>query len=491
MPSWTSVSSPRRRATSKEQVERILALGGPNAESLREDIEQQLLDYRSEWEKHIGDFFEYDEFDIRDFVQDNKALVDAIIDQSPTEYRLDGVPREEIATALRYEATRSDHHRHRHLSGAGILLWGDARYASGRFEYRFEIGGSYYYPSAYVPENGEFIPAEMATEFWDDIASDYGIDEWANGTSEIDDNTGYKWRAEDMVLVIKEEEFIDFCADLVIEQIDEMAKRDPDGTRDRFWAALTVVNQRLAESFKALNPSGEDVLNLAVAWFSSREHDEVLEQIEDHVEALAVVGAEEIPDRELVAEVTEKDLRRMGIVSGPFWEQRPWRLIKLLPRDLRDEGTTMRHCVGRMDMGYVTAVRNGEIEIWSLRSNANKPRFTLEVGNQFNAADRIAGQHGHPSSVRAEAIHQLKGKANRLAGYNDKKSANEHPENVQMPDEVAVWATIFDKLDVDASGVEDFLAYRRITRPQDPVPNVGEMCTGFDVPYRRREHTEW
>jgi hypothetical protein len=144
-------------------------------------------------------------------------------------------------------------------------------------------------------------------------------------------------------------------------------------------------------------------------------------------------------------------------------------------------------------MGYIRAVRDGEIEIWSLRSKDNKPRFTLEVDRSFyraesdtEAEEARAGRkmtYFTAERQRGEAIKQLKGKANREAGYADAKKR----DGLKFPEEVTVWAWIFDQLGVDASAVRDFSAFRSIVQsadPQPPRPNTGEACVGFDMPYR-------
>jgi hypothetical protein len=57
---------------------------------------------------------------------------------------------------------------------------------------------------------------------------------------------------------------------------------------------------------------------------------------------------------------------------------------------------------------------------------------------------------------------------------------------VKFPEEVTLWAWIFDQLEVNAPDVEDFLAFRATLNPSATPPraNTGEACVGFDVPYR-------
>ena len=86
----------------------------------------------------------------------------------------------------------------------------------------------------------------------------------------------------------------------------------------------------------------------------------------------------------------------------------------LLPSELAAEGAAMGMCVGRPDMGYGRAVRDGEIKILSLRRPSGKPLFTIEVvlGNGVRGRPRFVG------AVKEDFIEQIKGKANRVPGFD-------------------------------------------------------------------------
>jgi hypothetical protein len=155
----------------------------------------------------------------------------------------------------------------------------------------------------------------------------------------------------------------------------------------------------------------------------------------------------------------------------------------------------MNHCVGQSGMGYIDAVKRGETEIWSLRSRDNKPRFTLEVDASFHDADDNAArpqtgaiptwarelpQPHRANYLRATAIKQVKGKGNRTPGYADVRKTG----GIKFPDEVIFWDSVFRAMGVDIDSVEDFDAPQAIDTPLRLRAN-GEVCTGFDLPYRR------
>jgi hypothetical protein len=152
-------------------------------------------------------------------------------------------------------------------------------------------------------------------------------------------------------------------------------------------------------------------------------------------------------------------------------------LIKLR-KHLRLEGAIMRHCVGDVGMGYVKALREGEVQIWSLRDRRNKPHFTLEVDGSFD--DRTDDDPLlltlTPAFYRGRAIKQIKGKANRLPGLAGKQSSE-----ITKPDEVIIWAHVLEDLDVDIHQVDDLNSQYVAPLARNARE---ESCSGFDLPYR-------
>ena len=475
-------------ATSKEQVEQVLAgsLGHEEAEELRLDIQDQLdqtveeIAERADWEN--------DDFVLKDWLENNEAFVDAVITESPSEYNLSVVPRGSV-----------EYHVNREARSRSSIFWTSRDRGLGRVLLLFSVPrtATIYVSDRYFPNNYSYIPAYEAEGFWNDLGRKLGGRklgvEWQDATDRLHAQYG-SGKAGDVDVWVSPSDFEEFCRDIISENINDIAEADPDGVRRMFRSALRGEEPVLARRFSDAGPSDDDVLDLAVRWFSG-DRSEVRDEIEVWLDAVEGGTESEAAEREVVVEITEDDLRKLGLTTGTLWENRPWKLIKLEPKDLGREGTSMRHCVGSKGMKYIQAVQNGEIEIWSLRSKDNKPRFTLEVDKSFYEPEKRSFSQqdlkrldttpeGLHAAARGEAIKQVKGKANRLPGYAD---AYGRSGVVKFPEEVTLWAWIFDQLDVDGKEVEDFLAFRAITDPsaaKPPQPNTGEACVGFDVPYR-------
>jgi hypothetical protein len=89
-------------------------------------------------------------------------------------------------------------------------------------------------------------------------------------------------------------------------------------------------------------------------------------------------------------------------------------VASLTPKQLRKEGTELGICVGRPDMPYGKNLRNGIIEIYSIRTESGRSKFTIE------------------RSVSGGDIRQVKGKANRLPGYEPGKYDLTKPDEVRL-----------------------------------------------------------
>lgn len=88
----------------------------------------------------------------------------------------------------------------------------------------------------------------------------------------------------------------------------------------------------------------------------------------------------------------------------------------LLPSELPAEGKAMGMCVGRPDMGYGKAVRNGEIKILSVRRPSGKPLFTIEA--ILPKGSQTPSRYEHLDADTIVEIEQIKGKANRKPGFD-------------------------------------------------------------------------
>lgn len=460
-------------ATSAEQVAAALEAGD---DELREDIDDKLDDARREWERDNNGYDSYDVEapDMRDIVE-RDDFVDHVIHKSPVSFNLAHVPRSHVEDNLRYAAS--------HPRGMRETKYGpfyiDSR-GGDYFSYKIEVEGSYRFRGSFLPENAEFIPSDIAEEFWASLGKRYT---WAD-TSRLDpDDDNHAWGpGEDVYVEASEDDFDEWCRDTISEYVQTAVKREAEKAKQIFYAALADEDKALAEKLKAAELPDEEILDFTSKWFESIEDKtEVLEAIRDYFTAIEDTTTEQ----EVIAEYTRQDIANMGIKKGTLLEEAPWRLIKLRPSDLRLEGTLMGHCVGDRGMGYVTAVKDGEIEIWSLRSRNNKPRFTLEVDPKFYAAEENAAPRTPAAYLRAVAIEQLKGKANRTPGYADVRKTG----GVKFPEEVVFWTRALEALDVDPGSVEDFDAYGYDKYGETPPAmqaNDGEICVGFDLPYRPR-----
>lgn len=88
-------------------------------------------------------------------------------------------------------------------------------------------------------------------------------------------------------------------------------------------------------------------------------------------------------------------------------------VVRLKPSQLGAEGAALGICVGRKDMPYCRRLKAGEIDLYSIRTESGKQKFTIEI-------DKVR-----------DTIAQVKGKANRVPGF-----ASGDTTNFAKPDEV-------------------------------------------------------
>lgn len=151
--------------------------------------------------------------------------------------------------------------------------------------------------------------------------------------------------------------------------------------------------------------------------------------------------------------------------------------IALKPGDLKQEGSKLGICVGQERMGYASALRSGEIEIWSIRTRAGKPKFTIEVDKHHKS---------HPEQEESFAkVAQVKGKANRKPGFDPGK--DDEPGASFKRDEAVMVINMFRDLGFDTSKIHDLQpALKRLgeTSRTNPRSNPNHERS-FDEPYRR------
>lgn len=139
-------------------------------------------------------------------------------------------------------------------------------------------------------------------------------------------------------------------------------------------------------------------------------------------------------------------------------------VLDLLPSELPAEGKAMGMCVGRPDMGYGRAVRAGEIKILSVRRPSGKPLFTIEAELDYPARPK-----GSPMVLKIARLQQVKGKANRLPGFDLGKTA---PGTPLKKDEVV---RIYELVEGPGGLGEKFGLEQAVDDVQDLKPAAREV----------------
>lgn len=321
-----------------------------------------------------------------------------------------------------------------------------------------------YFSEHRLPYKWEFIPGRFAKPFWAAVKQNVGGGgDWYEGDDEFGANSlsvagsDYDIRYDG--------DFDEYKSDLLREWASSLEASNPKLLIDLFLGQDYIAKhsspeqKALVQEELARGTPGKgfmkEVFDFAVQW-AGADGSDAEETISEFLEWLEDLTEPKHEEREELLTVTQANLSAMGIAENTsLWNGAPWRLIKLLPGDLRREGRLMRHCVGDSSRSYTRAVKDGEIEIWSLRDKANRPSFTLEVAKKF--------YDGPDSKHRAKAIKQLKGKTNRTPGFD---SPGASTIATKKRDEVVLWKWVMRKLDVSPEQVQDFGACR-ITPERD------------------------
>ncbi len=152
-------------------------------------------------------------------------------------------------------------------------------------------------------------------------------------------------------------------------------------------------------------------------------------------------------------------------------------VIAMRPEQLRAEGAALGICVGRTEHGYRESLKKGRIKLFSIRTEAGKPKFTIEVS---------MGSHRQPLYTD---IRQVKGKANRLPGFEPGKPTLSKPDEVRLvvefllslgytPDDIRAANDIRGGVRaLEATGVDPFVPPPvRRRELQAPRPNGNKMA---------------
>lgn len=439
-------------ATSKEQVAAALAAGDTE---LAEDINELLDDARRRWEAK-PDYCEEETIEVESWFEASD-FIDEIIKQSKVPWDLSQIPREYVAKKLKELAERVQAAPRRNRDD--LRPFELSEHSKDGFSYGITPQLDCYFPDRFFPENAEFIPEDVARKFW----NGFRHTEW-HQTSTIADNNGWSEGYNTYYITTRETDFNEWCRDTLAEFIDQELRDDPDAGLRRFYTALgPEATQVLAQA----GLSREELLDFASTYLGGfgDDADDVTAQIGEYVEALR---RPEDDTREVVDTWEHPELVLYGIVRGTLFEEAPWRLVKLVPADLLVEGAQMRNCVGDKSMGYIQAVHRKEIEIWSLRSRAGKPRFTLEIDPQ-------ALERGD-----SRGVEQIKGKANRLPGFSDASR-----QQLKFPEEVIFWYRFFSEMGLNPYDIVDLFPGLVAMSGHSALQLRANPVRSFNLPYQR------
>lgn len=143
-----------------------------------------------------------------------------------------------------------------------------------------------------------------------------------------------------------------------------------------------------------------------------------------------------------ILSIPKEVIKNWGIKKGTLYENAPWTIYNLKATELFGEGVDMRLCLSDPEMPYYSQVMDSEIEIWSIRSKNGKRRFTIEIDAKFR--DAVSPEE------KGKLVYQVKGKANRLPGYE-----NSNSKTIKFFDEVVFFMNLFYDLGIDIFNIED------------------------------------
>jgi hypothetical protein len=136
-------------------------------------------------------------------------------------------------------------------------------------------------------------------------------------------------------------------------------------------------------------------------------------KIRERIAELTGEGVEQVPD-----EVVYTYPATWDSITGP--DAKGFYVARLRAGQLSAEGRALGICVGTERYGYKQRVKEGSIDIFSIRTGEGKSKFTIE---------RDLEQHFEDDDWR---IVQVKGKANRLPGFDAGKDTLTKPLEVRL-----------------------------------------------------------
>lgn len=259
-----------------------------------------------------------------------------------------------------------------------------------------------------------------------------------------------KWDGDFGVLV----ENLRFDADLeyVVEELE----------RDDIYVASRIGRKNENSISNWLARSVYFTFSVDTSYSIEYNSEQIYEAFHNHLVDLEIESEEDADEEDADEGVDNVVYRFCGTndcIGGA--SARNMYVVSLTPKQLRKEGADLGICVGRPDMPYAKNLRNGNIEIYSIRTESGRPKFTIE------------------RSVSVGDIRQVKGKANRLPGYEPGKY------DLAKPDEVRLVVEFLTSLGMDPKAIRG---------SRDISPGVQAMIDAgndpFSPPQTRRRQIE-
>ena len=437
----------------KQQMQEALAAGDEQLlADIREAVKDEATRQADDWGNASVDteFFDIEEEASNLLASDFDPLevIQAFIYEDLYERLTKLVPNMMIASEFREEIAKMSQRGYR-----GFLSFEEEDRSTFGYRVRetmieFRVG-DFDEPLSWVPE-------DIVEEILNDEVQPYGEQaDWENMGGGMW-TSGWIPRGVDLLLVADRNGADEWAYDLIRDYLSEMIDAEPDVAVAAYENYLAREYPDLFKKLKKLKLPLEVRASLALVFFEDQPC--WLEALAETVGSFGYEGTR----ASVLLEIDRAALREIGITSGRWWDGAPWRLLDLPVEELSYEGAIMRHCVGRRDFGYREGVENEEIKIWSLRNAFNNPILTWEIDWPYwdSALD---------DRTRGDAISQLKGKVNRLAGKD--------------ADEVRVLHWIFAKLGVNPSMVQDFRP--RASNPRSKKRVARSFCEPYQSGRRR------
>ncbi len=104
-------------------------------------------------------------------------------------------------------------------------------------------------------------------------------------------------------------------------------------------------------------------------------------------------------------------------------------VARLKVKDLKRESAVLGHCIGNEANGHPKALRDGKTQVFSIRTEVGKPKFTIELRKEYG--DIPSGRLAMIGSS-LWSVAEVKGKANRQPGFEAGKDVFTKPDDLRL-----------------------------------------------------------